>query len=138
IDDGSTDETAAVLAEYGDRIRVVSHPNMGEVRTVNRGLAMATGEFVLIVNSDDPLRPGALATLAAALAASPDAVVVYPDWDEIDEAGRWMRTNRLKPFSLATLLLRMHIPLGPGTLFRRSTVETVGYREPSRRFTSDL
>lgn len=60
IDDGSTDNTQDVLAKYLDKITCVHQSNIGETRTVNKGIAMAKGEIICIVNSDDPLLPGAI------------------------------------------------------------------------------
>src|SRR5688572_11108874 len=83
LDDGSTDNTLQVLEKYRSRIILESHPNMGETRTVNKGLSMAKGAIVSIVNSDDPLLPGAVRTSVAVLQEHPDALAAYPDWNEI-------------------------------------------------------
>ncbi len=65
VDDGSTDDTPAVLARYGDeRIRVVTHPvNRGVTAAKNTGLDHATGEWFTMLDSDDEIVPEALATL---------------------------------------------------------------------------
>ena len=55
IDDGSTDNSLNEIESFGDRIRVESNPNQGVQLTRNRGLELATGEYVKFLDSDDVL-----------------------------------------------------------------------------------
>ncbi|KEO59886.1 glycosyltransferase family 2 protein [Thioclava indica] len=71
IDDGSTDGTAALLANYGDSLRVLRHDNAGKAVSLNRGLASVRGDLIWIVDDDDILVPDACAHLAHALEADP-------------------------------------------------------------------
>lgn len=68
VDDGSTDGSVAILAEYAkrdSRIRVLTQPNAGQGMARNRGLEQATGEYVYFMDADDELaEPGAFARLA--------------------------------------------------------------------------
>lgn len=61
LDDGSTDGSVAVLQRLAQRdplrVRVYSHPNMGAARTRNRGIELATGEYLCFVDADDRLDP---------------------------------------------------------------------------------
>lgn len=60
IDDGSTDASGAILAQYAkkdSRIRVITQKNRGLSGARNRGFAEATGEYILFLDSDDMLRP---------------------------------------------------------------------------------
>lgn len=81
IDDGSTDDTQAVLARYGDRIEVIAQANAGPAAARNAGLARATGDWIAFLDSDDLWRPGRLARLAADLARDDarDAVLHVAD-----------------------------------------------------------
>ena len=66
IDDGSRDRTADIIAAYDDpRIRFVRQVNAGSHATINRGIAMARGRYVAILNSDDRFHPERLARLVA-------------------------------------------------------------------------
>lgn len=138
LDDGSTDGTAELLAGFGDRIRAVSHPNMGEQRTVNRGFELARGEFVMVVNSDDPLRPGAVAALVEVMRNRPELVAAYPDWELIDAEGGVVETIRCAEFDRNELLVRHQCMIGPGAIVRREVIERVGGRDPAYRFVADF
>jgi len=60
VDDGSIDDTASVLAGYGDAIRVVHKTNGGLSSARNAGIRAARGEFVAFLDADDWWLPGKL------------------------------------------------------------------------------
>jgi len=67
VDDGSTDDTSAILEELGDRCRHVRlGANQGRNRARNIGKSMATGRYVKFLDSDDVLLQGSLAVELAA------------------------------------------------------------------------
>ena len=122
IDDGSTDDTAAVVGRYGDRIRYVQQPNRGEPYAVNRGWELATGELVCVVSSDDPQRPGLLRTSVDAMTGHPDVLVTYPDWVILNEASQPILTIRVPDYSYAEMLTTCRCLPGPGSFIRRSAL----------------
>ncbi len=67
IDDGSTDATPVVLAQFGERITVIRQANAGVSSARNAGLAAATGEWVAFLDSDDVWLPERLAVTARAV-----------------------------------------------------------------------
>jgi glycosyltransferase involved in cell wall biosynthesis len=69
VDDGSTDETPAVLAGYGRRIRWISQPNRGLAAARNAGLAIAEGSCIGFLDADDLYAPSKLAEQVALLDA---------------------------------------------------------------------
>jgi glycosyltransferase involved in cell wall biosynthesis len=79
IDDGSTDETPAILTRFArqdDRITVLTRPNGGIVAALNAGLERCRGEFVARQDADDISDPSRLALQLAYLRAHPDCVAV--------------------------------------------------------------
>ena len=88
VDDGSTDNTAEVLAPYADRARIITQPNGGQAAAFNTGLAAATGELVALLDADDTLLDGAVDRLRATAAAHPEAVLFLQPMTVIDAEGR--------------------------------------------------
>jgi glycosyltransferase involved in cell wall biosynthesis len=87
VDDGSTDDTPNRLQQYGDGIRVVRQANTGPAAARNKGIALARGEYVAFLDSDDYWLPDKLARQIGALEKAGAAVpcclcnctVLYPD-----------------------------------------------------------
>jgi len=57
VDDGSTDNSAAVISGFGNRIRAIFQPNMKQYGACNTGFAASTGDAVIFLDSDDMLDP---------------------------------------------------------------------------------
>ncbi len=138
LDDGSTDDTRDVLRNYNGRLYWESHPNMGETRTVNKGFSMAKGEIIGVVNSDDPLLPGAVSTIVDAMEGSPETVAAYPDWKMIDVKGDLIQQIETYEYSYLNMVRWHHCVPGPGTFFRRSVVERLGGRDVQFRYVGDF
>ncbi|WP_300971344.1 glycosyltransferase family A protein [Thiocapsa sp.] len=73
IDDGSTDDSLAVIREFGEAILWESGPNRGACAARNRGLALSRGAYLQFLDADDELLPGKLAHQVALLASGGEA-----------------------------------------------------------------
>ena len=127
-DDGSTDDPAAALAAYGDRVRILRKPNGGGASALNRGIAAASGDLVAILDADDEYEEGRLEAIAEVAAQRPDLDLVTTDaWLEQDgmRVGRYSDVN---PFVVsdqrAGILDTCFVGGWPAT--RRSRVIEVG------------
>lgn len=91
-DDASTDPAISeLLADYVEqdrRIHVVTRKTNGHICAAsNSALALATGEFIALLDHDDCLAPEALLEMATAINHQPDACLLYSDEDKLDGCG---------------------------------------------------
>jgi GT2 family glycosyltransferase len=102
--------------------------NGGIVAASNDALALASGEFVLLLDHDDKLHPDALALMHEALAETPEADYAYSDEDNIDVRGRhsggFFKPD-WSPERMRTQMYSCHL-----SVLRRSLVEQVGGFDP--------
>ncbi len=79
IDDGSTDNTVAVLQNYRAPVRVISQPNKGRSAARNTGLQATDCDLIAFLDSDDTLPPESIEHRVALLEAQPEFDAVYAD-----------------------------------------------------------
>jgi glycosyltransferase involved in cell wall biosynthesis len=84
VDDGSTDDSRAILESYGDRIRAVFTPNRGQGAALNSGFELAKGDIVVFLDADDVLQPGACERYAKAFEREPRPAKVQSRMAVID------------------------------------------------------
>jgi glycosyltransferase involved in cell wall biosynthesis len=77
VDDGSTDNTAAVAQSYGNAVRYIHKDNSGPSAARNVGVRSARGQLVVFLDADNKLAPTYIAETCAALTAHPDWSFVY-------------------------------------------------------------
>lgn len=89
IDDGSTDDTGAVIDRYkaDARLRFARQSNSGQAVARNVGLRMARGEFICFLDSDNLWKLDKLERQVRLLDENPRVDIVYGDLDTIDEEG---------------------------------------------------
>lgn len=76
VNDGSTDGSADILSRYADRVRVIAKENGGLGSARNAGLDVATGDYILFVDSDDWIPPQAISAFVSVAEASKASLVV--------------------------------------------------------------
>ena len=132
-DDASPSPTVArVLAEVSaeePRIRWVRRETNGHISAAtNSALALATGEFIALMDHDDLLAEQALYRVAVEIVARPDLEMLYSDEDRIDDSGL-RHTPYFKPDWDPDLILGQNMFSHLG-VYRRSLVERLnGMRE---------
>lgn len=141
VDDGSTDDTPQVLDDYASRcprLRAVRQANAGAAAARNHGVRLAQGEYVLLLDADDELLPGALSELLSIVAARPTVDFVLGAHCSVfaDGTERLRRPSSLAgsiPQRLRRYLLEKRISISHGcTLFRRRLLSERPYAEQFR------
>jgi glycosyltransferase involved in cell wall biosynthesis len=92
IDGLSSDGTAKIIEKYQDRVRSVNEKDEGIYDAMNKGLSMATGDYVLFINSGDEIY--ASDTVAKVFAAAPDADIYYGETEMIGSSGQSLGRRR--------------------------------------------
>jgi glycosyltransferase involved in cell wall biosynthesis len=136
MDGGSTDGTVEILERWRERISFASGPDDGQTAAVNAGLAMARGEILAYLNSDDVYREGAVAAALAAFERDPSADVVYGDADFIDADDRFIRPYPTEEWSLQRLALVCFL-CQPAVFFRRRVFEQFGPLDATLHYCMD-
>lgn len=99
VDDGSTDETQELTrSTYAaePRVRMVRQANAGVSSARNHGFALAKGEFISLLDSDDEWYPWKLSVELACLNFVPDAGMIWTDMDAIGPDGTVVKHKYLK------------------------------------------
>lgn len=142
IDDGSTDETPAVLRSVGDdRFRLITQPvNQGSAAARNRGIEAARGRYVALLDADDRAYPRRLERQVAFMEGSPHLALIG-SWSRIvDEGGQPLGRVKRHPIApdevRARLLFRCCISQR-GVMARREAFEVCKY-DPEFRLSQDF
>ena len=134
VDDGSTDETAAVCARY-PHVRYLRQENAGQSAALNRGFREARGEIIAWLNSDDYYEPGAFERVAREIGRLRRGEIVTGDARLVDAAGAEIRVLGKGAVSFHRLLYhhllhalggRTSMPCQPSTFFHRKLFEKLG------------
>ncbi|MFG1918474.1 glycosyltransferase family 2 protein [Micromonospora sp. NPDC048898] len=151
VDDGSTDDSMAVLAEFGDRIDVTSIPNGGACHARNVALGRAQGEFIQFLDADNVLMPTKIERSLERFRAEPGLDLVftavhYPDEYEFTDEPAFPE-DELKR-SVEGMHDWVYSLVLPGTgvpsletsqpLYRRSTLDQFGTWDESLRCMEDI
>jgi len=141
IDDGSTDRTGEIVKSYDDRrLTYIYQENQDAYNTINRGLNMAKGDYISILNSDDVYPHNRLERLMSILKKT-KAACIFTDIQPIDERGEeildpgfwwylWYKKNRdfyKQCGDIYTAFLKANLMVTTSNLFlRRNVIKKVG------------
>lgn len=97
VDGGSTDGTLDIVAQYRDRIAtVVSEPDKGLYDAMNKGMRLATGDYLCFLNAGDSFHEDdTLQSIAHSLTRSALPDVIYGQTELVDSEGHFVRMRRL-------------------------------------------
>jgi len=138
VDGASTDGTVALIEAYAAKhknVRYVSEPDEGIYNALNKGIAMATGDVIGFLHSDDVLfAPDSIEHIAATFETS-EAEVVYGDLQYCrgNRVVRHWQSNHFNPCSLKYGWMPPH----PTVYVRKSVYEQVGPYDEWFRISAD-
>lgn len=133
VDDGSTDETAQIVASFmiDRRVRMVQQRNRGLAGARNTGIAASRGGYIGFCDADDIWEPTKLATHISHLQRCANVGVSYSGSTLIDEAGRltgMAQKPRLQGVTAEHILKRNPIGNGSAPVIRRAVFDAIAYR----------
>lgn len=138
VDDGSRDDSLAVLERYPTRLRVLRQHNQGPSAARNLGVRNSSGEMLGFLDADDLWHPRFLERTVAALDREPACVMAYTDLEIADSTGRNLHARLIGERAVPTvedMLARLWPILPSSVLIRRAAYDRVGgFPEALRAF----
>lgn len=99
IDGGSTDGSVDIIKKYKSKIAYwVSEKDKGQSHAINKGFAIATGDIIGWINSDDVYYSGAIIQSAEIFNKKPDVDIIFGNYDFIDENDELIKHRKEIPF----------------------------------------
>lgn len=140
VDDGSTDNTAEVVQNYGrlcePRLRLIRQANGGVAAARNTGMTEAAAPFIAPIDSDDLWHPTRVEKHMAALARNPSLGFAYSPSRIMNGDGRVIDSHLFFAFSGRVFYRQLFFNMvgnGSGMTFRRDAALAVGGYEPLLR-----
>jgi hypothetical protein len=143
VDDGSTDATADILSKYvlrDGRIRVLRNGKKGRAASLNLGISLANGKYVVNTDADDLTMPGRLEEEVAFMERNPEVGVLGSAFELITNSGNLIDTIRhpLEDSQIRSAMLRYNPICHSSVILRKGIVlASGGYRstfEPSEDY----
>lgn len=140
VDGNSKDETMAIVTSYGDKVtKVLSEPDKGIYDAMNKGVALATGDIIGILNSDDFYETNnAIEDIVDHFKANIEAEVVFGDvvFVEPSNLNKIVRYYSSKKFKAAKLRFGW-MPPHPATFIKKSVYDQYGLYKLGYKISAD-
>ena len=122
VDGGSTDNTIEILKQQKDLVWI-SEEDSGQSDAFNKGIKMAKGEWIVILDGDDVLLPGALKLYLSAINRDKNLDIIYGHTQFIDEKSNWIRNVVSVPFCYEYLIYDLAMPPSSGLMIRSEFIK---------------
>jgi glycosyltransferase involved in cell wall biosynthesis len=126
MDAVSTDNTKEVVARFPDAL-FFQEPDKGMTDGINKGFRRAQGKWVMWLNADDVMRPGALRAVKEFAEEHHAADVIFGCWNFVDAEGKFLRRMTVFPFNRGMISNHGCYIASTSTFFRRSSTIEEGY-----------
>ena len=141
VDDGSSDDTPAVVAACGGQITYLRQDHRGPASARNRGLRRARGEFIAFLDADDLWRPEKLQRQMEIMRSRPDVGLVCCDFQRFTESGVFATSNKrlAEPASgwVFRELWQRNFISTPTVVLRRECLDAVGLFDEALSYGED-
>lgn len=140
IDGASADNTLSVIHDYRDDIaQLVSEPDKGIYDAMNKGIKLASGDVIGILNADDVYSSDKVIAEVVKQLQTQDIEAVYADLlyvqaNNLDKVVRYWKSRPYKP----GLCFRGWMPAHPTLFLKQDVYNKVGYFDTGLRYQSDL
>lgn len=145
IDGGSTDQTVPIMQQYVDRyphIRWRSEPDRGQSDAMNKGIAMAKGDIIGLLNVDDAYEPNVLNRIVDRFKNLPEPTLLVGNCNIWDDSGSLIEVNKPTKLSLFDLVVGVNInpyPCNPAAYFYHTSLhQKIGFYKLNDHHSMDL
>jgi hypothetical protein len=126
VDDGSTDDTTSMMAQYAGRVTYIRQANEGVEAARNRGIQAASGEYMTFLDDDDLLLPTKLERQVQVLENRPNIGLVHCGYYHIDKDGNRLERISFLPNGNLQDLVCTNLIWSGAPLIRRQCLEQTG------------
>lgn len=144
VDDGSTDQSLAVLEGYRDRLKILRHAggeNRGQSASINLGIAHSDGEYLAVLDSDDYWALDKLEKQVAVFEADPEVGLVYGNARIVDDYGKLLylryADDHEERNEIGSVLANCYFSVPSNSLIRREVLGRVGTFDEGLRAAQD-
>jgi glycosyltransferase involved in cell wall biosynthesis len=139
IDGGSTDGSVEVIRRYEKYLAFwVSEKDRGQSHAINKGLKIATGDWIAWQNSDDIFYPGAFQSLANAARKNAQSNLIIGNMNLIDDQGDIINNLKYVTPTYESLLAEGMVLANQAAFWRRSIHEKIGYLKEDLHYGLDF
>lgn len=144
VDGGSTDRTVEIIKQYADKyphIRWISEKDKGQSDAMNKGIALAKGDIIAILNVDDFYEQNVLNRVLKIFKQLPEPSLLVGNCNVWDDKDKLIFINKPKKLKLANLLLENAnpYPVNPSAYFYHTSLhEKVGLYKLEEHYVMDL
>lgn len=143
VDGGSTDRTVEIVKRYADQyshIRWISESDRGQSDAMNKGVLMARGEILGVLNDDDFYEPEVLNRICQIFSNLPEPSFVVGNCRVLGDGDNPIKINKPKHLKFIDLVSRAYpFPMNPSAYFyHRSLHQKIGLYDIENHYTMDL